>query len=42
MFRIRPEGFDATTDWWRTVQAHWERTLASYAEHLERRQTDGR
>ena len=42
MFRIRPEGFDDTTDWWRTVQAHWERTLASYAEHLERRQTDGR
>jgi hypothetical protein len=41
MFRIRPEGFDDTTDWWRNVQAHWERTLASYAEHVERRQRDG-
>ncbi len=35
MFRIRPEGFDATTTWWRTVQAHWDLTLASYAEHVE-------
>ena len=41
MFRIRPEGFDDTTDWWRNVQAHWERTLASYAEHVERGQRDG-
>jgi len=41
MFRIRPEGFDDTTDWWRNVQAHWERTLASYAEHVEHRQRDG-
>jgi len=40
MFRIRPEGFDDTTDWWRNVQAHWERTLASYAEHVQRRQRD--
>ena len=41
MFRIRPEGFDDTTDWWRNVQAHWERTLASYAEHVGHRQRDG-
>jgi DNA-binding transcriptional ArsR family regulator len=41
MFRIRPEGFDDTTDWWRNVQAHWERTLASYAEHVGLRQRDG-
>ncbi len=42
IFRIRPEGFDATADWWRTVQAHWERTLASYADHVERGSADGR
>jgi DNA-binding transcriptional ArsR family regulator len=42
MFRIRPEGFDATTAWWRQVQAHWGRTLASYAGHVERRQHDDR
>jgi DNA-binding transcriptional ArsR family regulator len=47
MFRIRPEGFDDTTDWWRNVRAHWERTLESYAEHVEHvehvehRQRDG-
>ncbi len=40
IFRIRPEGFDATTDWWRTVQAHWERTLASYADHVRGRRHD--
>ena len=41
MFRIRPEGFDDTTDWWSNVRAHWERTLESYAEHVEHRQRDG-
>ncbi len=42
MFRIRPEGFDETTNWWRSVQAHWERTLVSYAEHVERGRRDER
>ncbi len=41
MFRIRPEGFDATNDWWRNVQSHWERTLASYVQHVEREQRHG-
>jgi DNA-binding transcriptional ArsR family regulator len=42
IFRIRPEGFDATAAWWRSVQAHWERTLSSYADHVESRSSDGR
>ena len=42
VFRIRPEGFEATTNWWRAIQVHWERTLASYANHVEREHPDGR
>ena len=40
VFRIRPEGFDATVQWWADVQAHWQLTLASYAEHVERGRRD--
>jgi DNA-binding transcriptional ArsR family regulator len=42
VFRIRPEGFHDTTEWWSGIQDHWERALASYARHVERRARDGR
>jgi len=39
MFQLRPEQLAATQAWLDQVQAHWNAQLASFKQHVERRES---
>lgn len=37
LFRLRPEGIDASAAWIQAIQQQWQRNLASFARHVVER-----